>query len=432
LDVLTLMSNAYEVQVPDIGDFSDIPVIEVLVKVGDLVLPEQALVTLESDKATLDVPSPVAGTVAELRVSPGTRVSRGSVILVLQEGGKSREPPALAATPLACAAPSPEALPLEPPKPTPFEPRNADALALEGGESQRVYASPSVRRLGRELGADLTQVSGSARGGRIVRDDVHQFVQHKMQDAPEPAGGTSTPRSLAKIDFAKYGEIERQPLSRIRRISGPVLARSWATIPHVTNFDEADVTDLESFRAILKKEIGEDLRLTMLSFLVKAAASALRLAPAFNASLDGDDLILKKYTNVGVAMDTPGGLVVPVIRGVDALGLIDIARQLQHLSSAARSGKLKPGDFEGGCFTISSLGGIGGTGFTPIINAPEIAILGAARARIQPRYDGGDFQPRLILPLALSWDHRASDGAAAARFLASLAAMLTDFRRISL
>jgi pyruvate dehydrogenase E2 component (dihydrolipoamide acetyltransferase) len=234
------------------------------------------------------------------------------------------------------------------------------------------------------------------------------------------------------VDFSKFGEVERQPLSRIRRISGPALARNWATIPHVTNFDEADVTDLDSFRAKLNVELGGNPKLTLLSFLVKAAATTLRLTPAFNASLDGEDLIFKKYMNVGVAVDTPGGLVVPVIRDVDRLGILDIARELSQKAAAAQTGKLKNTDFEGGCFTISSLGGIGGTGFTPIINAPEIAILGVARAAIQPRYDGAQFLPRLILPLALSWDHRATDGVAAARFLVQLAALLQDFRRVSL
>jgi pyruvate dehydrogenase E2 component (dihydrolipoyllysine-residue acetyltransferase) len=274
-------------------------------------------------------------------------------------------------------------------------------------------------------------ISGSGRGGRILIEDLHKSVREELR-APRRPVNPPAQAAAATPDFSKFGDIERQPLSRIRRISGAALARNWATVPHVTNFDQADVTDLEAFRGNLNTEFKANPKLTLLPFLVKAVAATLRFAPAFNASLDGEDLILKKYLNVGVAVDTPVGLVVPVIRNVDNLGILDIARELSQKAAAAQAGKLKSADFEGGCFTISSLGGVGGTGFTPIINAPEIAILGVAKATIQPRYDGAQFLPRLILPLALSWDHRATDGVAAARFLVHLAKLLQDFRRISL
>jgi pyruvate dehydrogenase E2 component (dihydrolipoamide acetyltransferase) len=285
--------------------------------------------------------------------------------------------------------------------------------------------------LGRQLGVDLAKVAGSGRGGRIMLDDVHKSVREESRSSLQPIAA-AIERAAKAVDFSKFGEVERQPLSRIRRISGAALARNWATIPHVTNFDEADVTDLETFRVRLNQETEDSPKLTLLSFLVKAIAATLRFAPAFNASLDGEELIIKKYVNVGVAVDTPGGLVVPVIRRADQLGIIDIGRELASKAAAAQAGKLKPSDFEGGCFTVSSLGGVGGTGFTPIINAPEIAILGVAKAAIKPVYDGGQFLPRLILPLALSWDHRATDGVAAARFLVHLVGLLQDLRRISL
>ena len=429
------MATSVEVRVPEIGDFKQIPVIEILVKPGDLVSGDQAVVTLESDKATLDVPTPVAGRVTSLAVVQGTRVSQGSLILTLEL--ESAAEPGLGQT----AAQTPGAPQQAPSSRDPVETAEIVALApfarpavqnQAGAERPvRVYASPSIRQLGRELGADLTKVAGSGRGGRILAEDVRKFVRAELQALSRPAGAPIE-RSAARIDFSKYGEIERKPLSRIRRISGPVLARNWATVPHVTNFDEADVTDLEAFRVMINVELKGSPKLTLLAFLVKAAAATLRFAPAFNASLDGEELILKKYVNVGVAVDTPGGLVVPVIRDADKLGILDIARELSLKATAAQSDKLRNSDFEGGCFTISSLGGVGGTGFTPIINAPEIAILGIAKAAIQPRYDGAQFVPRLILPLALSWDHRATDGVAAARFLIQLAALLQDFKRVSL
>jgi pyruvate dehydrogenase E2 component (dihydrolipoamide acetyltransferase) len=437
------MATTIEVRVPDIGDFHDIPVIEMLVKPGDSVTKEQSVVTLESDKATLDVPSPMAGRVASLAVAPGSRVSQGTLILTLELVGtteQSQQPPP---APLAIPAigPSPREVmvgsteapeqtynlaPLAATDDPPVQPKSVSSEF-----AGRIYASPSIRRLGRELGVDLATVTGSGRGGRIMHEDVHGSVR-KEPPTPAHRDPVSVERVQPTVDFSKFGEVERQALSRIRRISGTALARNWASIPHVTNFDEADITELEAFRVKLNRELGGNPKLTLLSFLVKAIAATLRYAPAFNASLDGDELIMKKYVNVGVAVDTPGGLVVPVIRSADQLGIIDIARELSAKATAAQAGKLKTADFEGGCLTISSLGGVGGTGFTPIINAPEIAILGVAKAAIQPRYDGTQFLPRLILPLALSWDHRATDGVAAARFLVHLVALLEDFRRISL
>ena len=413
---LTVTANPIEVRVPDIGDFHDIPVIELLVKPGDLVVEEQTLVTLESDKATLDIPSPKAGRVASLAVEPGRRVSQGTLILML----------------VPQAEPAHQFQNVEPVARTALlatvEPQ-AMSQSSEGGG--RIYTSPSLRRLGRELGVDLSQVKGTGRGGRIMLEDLYQSVREKPP-TPQPSGPVAAERVGPPVNFAKFGEIERQPLSRIRRISGAAMAHNWATIPHVTNFDEADITDLEAFRVKLNQEMGSDPKVTILPFVVKAIAAALRVTPAFNASLDGDHLILKKYINVGVAVDTPTGLVVPVIRNADQLGIIEIARDLSAKAIAAQAGKLKPVDFEGGCLTISSLGGVGGTGFTPIINAPEIAILGVTKATIQPRYSDGQFVPRLILPLVLSWDHRATDGVAAARFLVFVVRLLEDFRRISL
>jgi pyruvate dehydrogenase E2 component (dihydrolipoamide acetyltransferase) len=437
------MSTTIEVRVPDIGDFKDIPIIEMLVKPGDVVKKEQSVVTLESEKATVDVPAPAAGRVSSLAVAAGTRVSEGSLILTLDLQEVVEPPQAVAAKVLV---PEPILSPVEAakslddadpqrgggaPQRNPAARPASPPPTIAARSPARIYASPSIRRLGRELGADLAGVTGSGRGGRILLDDVYESVREGLQTPSRPTVA-SAERSVASVNFAKYGELERQPLSRIRRISGPALARNWSSIPHVTNFDEADVTDIDAFRVKLNQELGGNPKITLLSFLVKVIAATLRFAPAFNASLDGGELILKKYVNVGVAVDTPEGLVVPVIRGVDRLGVIDIARELSSKAAAAQTGKLKASDFEGGCFTISSLGGVGGTGFTPIINAPEIAILGAARATIKPRYDGAQFQPRLILPLALSWDHRATDGVAAARFLVHLVSLLEDFQRISL
>jgi pyruvate dehydrogenase E2 component (dihydrolipoamide acetyltransferase) len=422
-----------EMRVPDIGDFKDVPIIELLVKPGDLVALEDPVVTLESEKATLDVPATAAGRVLTVAVSPGTRVSKGSLLMTLE--------PSFAASPVARipeSAPAAPAATDERAMPVSVVPidqdEHLDDKQNTSGPALRVYASPSVRRIGRELGVDMAALKGSGRGGRLLATDVQEFVRAKMTT---PA--TQLPPTIASlgsgapaIDFAKYGEVERQLLSRIRKIAGSTLARNWATIPHVTNFDEADITDLERFRESVNAEKGNSMKLTLLSFLVKAVAATLKGMPAFNASLDGDSVVLKKYVHIGAAVDTPAGLLVPVIRNADQLGIRAIGAELAVKAATAREGKLKIADMEGGCFTISSLGGIGGTGSTPIINAPELAILGVGKARIQPRWDGAQFMPQLILPLCLSWDHRALDGVAAARFLVQLVRYLEDFRRVSL
>jgi pyruvate dehydrogenase E2 component (dihydrolipoamide acetyltransferase) len=412
-----------EVRVPDIGDFKDVPIIEVMVKAGDTIKPEQPLVTLESDKASMEVPSPLGGVVADLKVKLGDRVSEGAVILTLVTD--------------AVAA---QARPAPPPAPSPAaaEPAAAPTPALAAPSVPEAafdipYAGPSVRKLARERGIDLRQVKGSGRRGRILPGDVANFTK-------APAAATSTPSTpdragfsllpWPKVDFAKYGPIETKPLSRIKKISGPTLHRNWVMIPHVTNHDECDITDIEEFRKQLNKENEKaGVRVSMLAFMIKAAATSLKKFPEFNASLDGENLILKKYYHVGFAADTPQGLIVPVIRDADKKGVIEIAREMGDLAKLARDGKLKPDQMQGGTFTISSLGGIGGTYFTPIINAPEVAIMGACRSFQKPVWDGKQFVPRLIQPLSLSWDHRVIDGAAAARFNTYFGSLLTDMRR---
>lgn len=397
------MSQAIEVKVPDIGDYKDVPVIEVLVKPGDAVEPEQSLVTLESDKATMDVPSPAAGVVKDIKVKVGDAVSEGSLIVVL-------EAPA--------AAPAPAA----------------------SGEYRPSHASPSVRKFARELGVDVSRVAGTGPKNRITKDDVTAFVKGVMTGqraapaAAAPAGGGELNLlPWPKVDFSKFGPFEAKPLSRIKKISGANLHRNWVMIPHVTNNDEADITDLEALRVQLNKEHEKaGVKFTMLAFVIKAVVAALKKFPTFNASLDGDNLVFKQYYHIGFAADTPNGLVVPVIRDADKKGLVEIAKEMAELSKAAREGKLKPDQMQGGCFSISSLGGIGGTHFTPIINAPEVAILGLSRGQMKPVWDGKQFVPRLTLPLSLSYDHRVIDGAEAARFNAYLGALLGDFRRIIL
>jgi pyruvate dehydrogenase E2 component (dihydrolipoamide acetyltransferase) len=437
------MGHAVEVRVPDIGDFKDIPVIELLVKPGDVVGLQDSVATLESDKATLDVPSSAAGRVLTVDVTPGTRVSQGSLLLTL-EGASSAEstPPMKTLPEIAQATPATRSpIPESNPKST----MPSAVVVIDSGIGQSaedhvekraapVYASPSIRRIGHELGVDLVEVKGSGRRGRILAEDVHQFVRARM--AAPPANDRSTDGAIfppaPPNDFAKFGEIERQTLARIRRISGRALARNWATIPQVTNFDVADVTEIEQFRGSINAESLQNPKVTLLSFLVKACAATLKAMPMFNASLDGEELIVKKYVNIGVAVDTPNGLLVPVLYGADSLGIRQIASTLSAKAALARAGKLKPADMEGGCFTISSLGGVGGTGFTPIINAPELAILGVGKANMEPRWDGEKFVPRLMVPLSLSWDHRALDGVAAARFLVQLVVYLEDLRRLAL
>src|SRR5688572_18422679 len=437
-------AQAMTVPVPDIGDFKEVEVIEVLVKPGDTVTKEQSLITLESDKATMEIPSPAAGVVKEMRIKVGDKVAKGAAILVLEskESAPKEAPkaakPAPAAAPAAAAAPIPAPTPAPSTRPVPREPRDETVA--------KPHASPSVRKFARELGVDLSRVQGSGPKGRILHTDVQGFVKGALsgKTVPTAKNGGTLPFNLPawpEVDFAKFGPIESKPLSRIQKLSGPYLHRNWVSIPHVTQFDEADITDLEAFRKAQTVETEKKgFKLTMLAFLLKACVTALRQYPQFNSSLDksGENIILKKYFHIGVAVDTPGGLVVPVVRDADRKGVFDIARELADISKLARDGKLKPGDMQGGTFSISSLGGIGGTAFTPIINAPEVAILGVSRSAFRPVFAGKDekgndlFKARLMLPLSLSYDHRVIDGATAARFSAYLASVLSDIRKIVL
>ena len=426
-----------EVKVPDIGDFKDVPVIEVFVKPGDTVKPEDALVTLESDKATMDVPSPSAGTVKELKVKLGDKVSEGSVILTLDATGAGAAPaPAKAEAAPATSAPSAAAPQSGTPAAAAKASASAPAAPVDSETFKKAHASPSVRAFGRELGVDLSRITGTGPKGRILQEDVQKYVKQVMSGAPvAPAAGGVGGAALGllpwpQIDFSKFGPVETKPLPRIKKISGANLHRNWVMIPHVTNHDDADITELEAFRVKLNKENEKSgIKVTMLAFLIKICVGALKKFPEFNASLDGDNLVYKKYYHIGFAADTPNGLVVPVVKNADQKGVLAIAKEMTDLSAKARDGKLGPADMQGGCFSISSLGGIGGTYFTPIINAPEVAILGVCRSSTRPVWDGNQFLPRLILPLSLSWDHRVIDGAAAARFNSYLIALLGDMRR---
>ena len=460
-----------DVVVPDIGDFADVPVIEVMVSPGDTVAEEDPLVTLESDKATMDVPAPFGGVVEELRIKTGDTVSEGSVLLTLQidgDGAGAQDGAGAAEAAPTVTTPAPEAGAADSvdsaidaevaaevadePSPPVREPASGDgngaapapAPASAGERTTEqppaggpVYAGPGARRLARELGVDLGAVKGSGRKGRIQKSDVEAAAKG-AQAAPAakpaaPAAADGAGLGLIpwpKVDFEKYGEIERVPLSRIKKISGANLHRNWVMIPHVTHYDEADITDLEAFRKQTNEaHAKEGVKVTMVALMVKAVTASLQAYPNFNASLDGDDLVLKRYMNIGFAADTPNGLVVPVIKNADQKGIIDIAGELTELSGAARAGKLKTADMQGGTFSISSLGGIGGTAFNPIINAPEVAILGVAKSAIKPVWDGSEFRPRLMVPLSLSYDHRVIDGAEGARFCAHLAQVLGDLRR---
>ena len=425
-------SGVAEVRVPDIGEFKDVPIIEVTVNPGDTVKPEQPLITLESDKASMEVPSPFGGTVAQLRVKKGDRVSEGTVILTLiTEGADIAAPARTTASPPS--APTPAAAPATIPA-TPAAPAPTSTASVHEAAFDIPYAGPSVRKLARDRGIDLHQVKGSGRRGRILPEDVMSFSATGAITAPTPSLSTqgTGPGLLPwpKIDFAKFGPIETKPLSRIKKISGPTLHRNWVMIPHVTNHDDCDITELEEFRKQLNKENEKSgVRVSMLAFMIKAAVATLKKFPEFNSSLEGDTLVLKKYYHIGFAADTPQGLVVPVIRDADKKGIIDIAKEMSDLAKLAREGKLKPDQMQGGTFTISSLGGIGGTYFTPIINAPEVAIMGACRSFEKPIWDGKQFVPRLYQPLSLSWDHRVIDGAAAARFNTHFGSLLTDMRR---
>ncbi|WP_459618357.1 dihydrolipoyllysine-residue acetyltransferase [Bordetella sp. 2513F-2] len=436
-----------DVKVPDIGDFKEVEVIEVLVSEGDEIKAEQSLITVESDKASMEIPSSAGGVVKSVKVKVGDKVSMGTVIAQVQGGGARA---AAADRPAQEARPAEEAKPAAgaPPQPAADSApqgsgKPAPAAALEDAglkPGQFPHASPSVRKFARELGVNLSRVQGSGPKGRITVDDVRAFVKSALASgaAPTQPGGSADGAALGllpwpKVDFAKFGPVEARPLSRIKKISGANLHRNWVMIPHVTNNDEADITELEALRVQLNKENEKaGIKVTMLAFLIKAVVAALKKFPEFNASLDGDNLVLKQYYHIGFAADTPNGLVVPVVRDADKKGILQLAQETSELARKARDGKVSPADMQGGCFSISSLGGIGGTHFTPIINAPEVAILGVSRSFHKPVWDGKQFVPRLTLPLSLSYDHRVIDGAAAARFNAYLGQLLADFRRIAL
>ncbi len=451
-----------ELKVPDIGDYKDIPVIEILVKVGDSVAKDQSIVTLESDKATMEVPADVAGVIKELRVKLNDKVSMGSVVAII-EAAAAGAVSSVAAIATAVVSPPVRGEPVEPPvanKSAPIStapastspstssgrtesvasamsaPTQASAPSTSTDQS-KAHASPSVRKFARELGVDLNRVKGNGPKNRILQEDVQGFVKGVMSGS-QPSGAASGGTDGAalgllpwpKVDFAKFGAIETKPLSRIKKISGANLHRNWVMIPHVTNHDEADITELEAFRVKLNEENAKaGIKVTMLAFMIKAAVMALKKFPDFNASLDGENLIVKNYFNIGFAADTPNGLVVPVIKNADTKGVFEISKEMSELAGKAREGKLGPAEMQGGCFSISSLGGIGGTYFTPIINAPEVAIMGVCKSEMKPKWNGKEFEPRLMLPLSLSWDHRVIDGASAARFNVFFGGLLADFRR---
>jgi pyruvate dehydrogenase E2 component (dihydrolipoamide acetyltransferase) len=444
------VSSSDRVAVPDIGDFDEVPIIEILVAVGDTVSAEDPLVTLESDKATMDVPAPYGGVVKEILVSVDDTVSEGAELMVIEpsDGDGPGAPAQAPAEPAAdvsaetSAPPAPGASDASAETSAPPAPGasdvSAETSAAAGNGGGPIYASPSARRLARERKIDISTLRGSGRGGRITRDDVSHAADAPAQPAASPGAAPAVPSGgggldllpWPKVDFEKFGPVERVARTRIQRISAPNLARNWVMIPHVTHNDEADITDLEEWRKLLNKQHErEGVKFTMVSFLVKASVVALQQFEIFNSSLDGDELVLKRYYNVGFAADTPNGLVVPVIKDADKKGLKQIAQDLTELSGQARDGKLSPADMSGATFTISSLGGIGGTSFSPIINAPEVAILGATRAQVKPIWNGSEFTPRLMVPLSLSYDHRVIDGAAAARFMVYLVGVLSDLRR---
>jgi len=444
----TVVNDIIEVTVPDIGEDGEVDVIEILVSVGDVIEAEDGLITLETDKATMDVPSPNAGIVKEVYIAVGDKVKQGSVVIKLETSdGATVAVEAPVAAPVAEPTASPvvepvsKAVALKAPKsaPVPHHPQ-AGNIPSKGS----IYTSPSIRRLAREFGVDLTVVKGSGNKNRILKEDVQSYVKYELS-RPKANAGSSVAAgegglqvvSAKPIDFAKFGEVETKPLTRIQKISGPFLHRNWVTIPHVTQFDEADITNVEAFRKeqnviCEKQKLG--FKITPLVFILKAAANALRAFPVFNSSLseDGESLIMKQYIHIGVAVDTPNGLVVPVVRDVDQKGIHQLSRELLEISLKARDGKLKASDMQGGCFTISSLGGIGGTAFTPIVNAPEVAILGVSKSEMKPKWNGKDFEPKLMLPLSMSYDHRVIDGAIAARFTVHLAGVMSDIRKLVL
>ncbi|MFY9136826.1 dihydrolipoyllysine-residue acetyltransferase [Zwartia sp.] len=451
------MSNVTAIQVPDIGDFDTVEVIEILVKVGDTVKAEQSLITVESDKASMEIPTSIGGVVKSIDVKVGDKVKQGSVMLHVDAAAASAAAPATAptATPSApVSAPVVTPAPIATPAPvaasapaapavtmTPAQAPTAGKLEMPVSTAGMAHASPSVRKFARELGVDLNLVAGTGPKQRILQEDVQSFVKQALAGGAGVATNASSGASMGgldllpwpKIDFTKFGEVTPKPLSRIKKISGANLHRNWVMIPHVTNNDEANITELEALRVTLNKENEKSgVKVTMLAFLIKACVAALKKFPEFNASIDGDQLIMKQYFHIGFAADTPNGLVVPVIRDADKKGIIELANESSELAKKARDGKLSPAEMQGGCFSISSLGGIGGTHFTPIINAPELAILGVSRSYMKPVWNGQTFVPQLTLPLSLSYDHRVIDGAAAARFNAYLGSLLADFRRIAL
>lgn len=439
------MTNKHEVKVPDIGGVSDVDVIEVLVKAGDKVEIDTPLVTLESDKASMEIPSPRAGVVESLQLKLGDKVSEGDAILVLSlndEGAQQVHSPevtlpsdAMTEKNVISADVPAEALAEHSGAPVATNVKPVECISESTTSDAYVFAGPGVRRLARELGVNLDEVTGSGRKDRVTREDLEQFVKHKLQANAQAGGGGLAVSAAPSIDFSKFGSIEQKPLNKIKRITGEHLHRSWVTIPHVTQFDEADITDLEAFRkSELKQADKEGYKLTLLAFACKVVARALQVFPQFNSSLDatGENLIYKHYCHMGIAVETSQGLVVPVIKNVDQCSVRDIAKEMARLSKKAREKGLMPGDMQGGCFTISSLGGIGGTAFTPVVNSPEVAILGLSRSSIKPIFDGEAFVPRLMLPLSLSYDHRVIDGAEAARFTRFIADGLSDMRRILL
>ena len=448
------MAEIKQVLVPDIGDFKDVNIIEVMVKAGDKINAEDNLVTLETDKAAMDVPSPYAGVIKEMKVKVGDKVSQGSVILVMECADSSAPSQGVAQPPLksadesahskqqpAVAAKATSALVAQTPNPSPALPLLGEGAApspplTRGGREGLAHASPAIRRFARELGVQIAQVKGSGEKGRVTKDDVQNFVKAALVQPRGTAGGNGLQvLAMPVVDFAKFGAIETRPLSRIKKISGANLHRNWVTIPHITQFDEADITEMEAFRKELNVEYaGQNIKITPLAFMLKAAVVALQKFPEFNASLDasGENLVLKQYFHIGVAVDTPDGLMVPVLRDVDKKGIVQLARELGEVSAKAREKKVTAAEMQGGCFSISSLGGIGGTAFTPIINAPELAILGVSKAIIKPMHQDDTFVARLMLPLSLSYDHRVIDGAAAARFIVFLSQVLADTRRLAL
>jgi pyruvate dehydrogenase E2 component (dihydrolipoamide acetyltransferase) len=439
------MAEEKNIVVPDIGDFEGVEVIEIMVSPGDTINVEDPLVSLESDKAAMEIPSPLAGTIREVKIKIGDQVSKGDLLATMEVA--AAESAAVAHQEAETAEPPKETPgatePEQPPTPTPTPSRTPAAdqrpppvtpSPIDEAGFGKAHASPSVRKFARELGADLGQITGTGKKGRISKQDVTAFVKRVMTSAT--AGGGLGVAPMPEIDFSEFGDIETQPLTKINKLTGQFLHRNWVTVPHVTQFDEADITELEAFRRQLNKEHkDEGVRVTVLAFLMKALVSALKEYPRFNSSLDpgGENLVLKKYFHIGVAVDTPDGLVVPVIRDCDRKSLIEVANELIAVSARARAKKLSPADLSGGCISISSLGGIGGTAFTPIVNAPEVAILGVSRAQMRPVYqEDGEFEPRLILPLSLSYDHRVIDGADGARFTSFLSKLLSDTRRLLL